>query len=133
MVRRIAAGVVTVALAGIVVAGIAMGEASADDRVRSIGSRLRCPVCQGESIIDSSTEISTAMLAKVDELVAEGRETGAIFQYFTDRYGDGILLDPRFSGSTIVLWLLPLVAAAAGIVLILGRLRRRPGNEEASS
>ena len=60
--RRWIAGVVTVALAVVVVAGLIIGEDTEQDRVRALGTRIKCPVCQGESIADSPSETATAML-----------------------------------------------------------------------
>jgi len=125
-VRRWLAGGVTVALAAVVAAAMIIGEETAADRVLALGARIKCPVCQGESIAESPSETSTAMMAVVAEKVAAGESDDQIIQYFTDRYGSGILLDPPFRGRTLALWLTPLAALATGVVLILGLRRRRP-------
>jgi cytochrome c-type biogenesis protein CcmH len=124
-VRRWLAGIVTAALAIVVVAGIVIGEETESDRVASLGTRIKCPVCQGEAIGESPAETATAMMEVVAERVAAGQTDQQIIDYFTSRYGDGILLDPPFSGRTLWLWLAPMAALAAGVLLILGR-RRRP-------
>ena len=131
--RGILAGVITLALAGIVVAGMVIGEDSHEDRVQSLGVRIMCPVCQGEAIGDSPSETARAMMEIVEERVAAGQSDSEITAYFVSRYGDGILLDPPFSGKTLALWLLPVVALVAGIVLILGRRRAPASGEEDSS
>ncbi|MBN2112589.1 MAG: cytochrome c-type biogenesis protein CcmH [Acidimicrobiia bacterium] len=123
--RRWLAGVCTVALAAVVVVAMIIGEDTAQDRVLALGTRIKCPVCQGESIAESPSETSTAMLSVVAEKVAAGESDGQIIEYFTDRYGSGILLDPPFRGRTLALWLTPLVALAGGVALILGLRRRR--------
>lgn len=123
--RRWIAGVITVAMAGVVLAAMIIGEDTAQDRVLALGTRIKCPVCQGESIAESPSETSTAMLAVVAEKVAGGESDDQIVRYFTDRYGSGILLDPPFRGRTLALWLTPLAALAAGVALILGLRRRR--------
>jgi cytochrome c-type biogenesis protein CcmH len=120
---------VTVALAGVVVAGLVMGEDTESDRIRALGARIKCPVCQGEAIVDSPSETARAMMDIVAERVEAGESDDQIITYFTSRYGDGILLDPPFKGRTLALWLLPLVALGAGIALILGR-RRTPSAEQ---
>jgi cytochrome c-type biogenesis protein CcmH len=126
--RRWLGAALTLALAVVVVVGIAMGEPSQDDRVRSLGSRIKCPVCQGEAIVDSPSETARAMMEIVAERVEAGQSDQQIVDYFTDRYGDGILLDPPVGGRTLVLWLLPLVALGAGVLLILGRRKKsEPG------
>ncbi|NQV05634.1 cytochrome c-type biogenesis protein CcmH [bacterium] len=115
----------------VIVAGIAVGEETETDRVQSLGSRIKCPVCQGEAIADSPSETARAMMEIVAERVADGQTDQEIVEYFTERYGNGVSLDPPFSGRTLVLWLLPFVAAGFGIVMILGRRRKFSDDEMA--
>lgn len=129
-IRRWAAGLVTVALAVVVVVGIVIGEDTESDRVRALGERIKCPVCQGEAIADSPSETAEAMMNVVAEKVAQGQTDDQIVEYFTARYGDGILLDPPFAGRTLLLWVLPVVALAAGVVLMLRRRRHAPARDE---
>ena len=117
--------VVTAALAGVVVVGLIMGDNRTEDRVAALGAAIKCPVCQGEAIVDSPSETAAAMLDVLEEKVAEGLTDDQVFAYFTDRYGDSIRLDPRFSAQTLLLWVSPLIAVAGGIWMILSR-RRRP-------
>ena len=128
-VRRILAGTVMAALAIVVVVGIVMGEDSERDRIQALGQRIKCPVCQGEPIADSPAETSTAMMDIVAERVAAGETDDQIIDYFVSRYGPGILLDPPFRGRTLAVWLLPVVALGAGIVMIMGR-RRSPARAQ---
>ncbi len=124
-VRKVITGVVTVALAAIVLVGIVVGDPTPQDRAQAIGSSIKCPVCQGEAIADSPSETATAMMEVVAEKVDEGLTDDQIFEFFRARYGDGILLDPPFGGRTLVLWLLPVAAVGAGVFMILGR-RQKP-------
>ena len=124
-IRKVIAGLVTVALAAIVLVGIVIGDATPQDRVQALGSSIKCPVCQGEAIADSPSETATAMMEVVAEKVDEGLSDDQIFEFFRARYGDGILLDPPFGGRTLALWLLPVAAVGAGVFMILGR-RQRP-------
>lgn len=111
----------TLLLAGVVSWGLVVGESSDRDRVEALGSRIRCPVCQGESIVDSPTPYARDILAFVEEKVEEGWTDEQILGYLENRFA-GIRLDPRFSGSTALLWLLPLGVAAAGVALACRRL-----------
>jgi cytochrome c-type biogenesis protein CcmH len=124
-IRKVIAGLVTVALAVVVLVGIVVGDPTPQDRVQAIGSSIKCPVCQGEAIADSPSETATAMMEVVAEKVDEGLTDDQIFEFFRARYGDGILLDPPFGGRTLLLWLLPVAAVGAGVFMILGR-RQRP-------
>ena len=126
--RKILAAIATIALAVIVIVGMIVGGDSQTDRARSLGARIKCPVCQGEAILDSPSETARAMMGIVEERVGTGQTDAQIIDYFTERYGDGILLDPRFEAATLLLWLLPAAALAGGVVMILGR-RRRPARE----
>lgn len=116
---------ITVALAAVVVVGLVLGDTRPEDRIETLSAKIKCPVCQGEAIGDSPSETSRAMVEIVREKVEAGETDGQIIDYFTARYGDGILLDPPFAGRTLVVWLLPLLAVAGGIWMILKR-RRQP-------
>lgn len=123
--RSLVGWVVTVVLASVVVVGLVMGDSAPQDRVDSLGSRIKCPVCQGEAIGDSPSETARAMVEIVEEKVAAGEMDSQIVAYFTARYGDGILLDPPFAGRTLLVWLLPVAAVAGGVWMIMTR-RRKP-------
>ncbi len=123
--RKLIGWVVTVGLAAIVAVGLVVGDATPEDRVASLGAAIKCPVCQGEAIIDSPSPTAKAMLEVVEEKVAAGESDQQIVAYFQDRFGDGIYLDPPFAGRTLLVWLIPLFAVAGGVWMILSR-RRKP-------
>ncbi|NIA24958.1 MAG: cytochrome c-type biogenesis protein CcmH [Gammaproteobacteria bacterium] len=123
--RQIIAGVITLVLAGIVVAGLIAGDSTPEDRVSSLGQRIKCPVCQGVTIGESPSETAQTMMAITREKVAAGWTDDQIIQYFEDRYNTAILVDPPFAGKTLLVWLLPGVALIAGVVLILSKMRSR--------
>jgi cytochrome c-type biogenesis protein CcmH len=45
-------------------------------------------------------------------------------QYFVDRYGEWILLEPRASGFNMLVYILPWLLVAAGIAVIVFAVRR---------
>ena len=121
---------VTLLLATVVVWGVVAGIAGAGtpDRVRQITSRLRCPVCQGESVADSPSQSAQDITTLVRQQVASGSTDSQIEQFFVNRYGDWILLDPPRRGTTLVLWAVPLLAVTGGAVALISLLepsRRR--------
>ena len=111
-------------LLGVVAAGLLLNAGPAPDRAYELQQRLRCPVCKTVSIAESQSDTAVAMRATVDEQIAAGRSDAEVITYFTDRYGSWVLMDPPAQGSTLPLWLIPLVAAAAGILVVA--TRRRP-------
>ncbi len=107
----------------IIIVGAIMGDASPEDRARAIGSRIMCPVCQGSAISNSPSETATTMMDKVEELVVAGWSDDQVLDYFRDRYGENIILDPVFGGKTLLVWLLPGAAFGVGVWMIMRRRR----------
>jgi len=108
-------------------------EVEVDAQVEVLTTRLRCPVCQGLNVAESRSEAALAMKARIRELVAQGYTQDQVVGYFTDRYGDWVLLEPPRTGVNWVLWSGPAGLLALGGVLIGFRLRRTaatPGRDE---
>lgn len=112
-----------VVLLGVAVAGLVFGTGRPTDRAYELEQRLRCPVCKSVSIAESMSDTAVAMRATVDEQIEAGRSDQEIVGYFTERYGDWVLLDPPADGDTLPLWLIPLGVAAVAGVLVLTRRR----------
>jgi cytochrome c-type biogenesis protein CcmH len=96
--------------------------------VYEIASQLRCVVCQNLSVADSPSETANQMRGVIRERLAAGERPDQVIQYFVDKYGEWILLEPRRHGFTLIVWLLPPLAAVAGIALaavLLVRWSRR--------
>jgi cytochrome c-type biogenesis protein CcmH len=102
-----------------------------DSRVHVIAAKLRCPVCQNESVADSPAELAAQMRALIREKLAAGETDEQILRYFVSRYGDWILLEPPRRGVLWVVWLAPGVALLGGAALVVSYLRRtiRPRRE----
>lgn len=124
-------GALTLVLAGVVVWGLIVGEPGEADRAGALGARIRCPVCQGESIADSPAGYARDMMVFVEERIAAGWSDEQILDHLERRFA-GIRLDPPWAGRTLLLWLAPLAAAGAGAALIVRRLRRPPSAAPAS-
>ena len=89
-------------------------DAGLETRARAISSELRCLVCQNQSIDDSHAPLARDLRVLVRQKLAAGESDDAILGFLVDRYGDFILLKPRFSSDTLLLWLSPFA------VLLLG-------------
>jgi len=111
-------------------AGPPLAGAQLEARTIALGSRMRCPVCQGLSITDSPSASALAMLAQVRDLLARGYSEEQVLDYFVGAYGEFVLLQPTARGFNLVVWLAPLAAIAIGAALIARRLRsaRRAGS-----
>lgn len=97
-------------------------------RAREIEGALRCPVCRSQSIRQSRSFMAEDMKRRIRELIAEGRSDDEIHDFFVERYGPWILLDPPKRGFNLAAWLLPgaaVVAGAVGLVLAARRWASR--------
>jgi cytochrome c-type biogenesis protein CcmH len=96
--------------------------------VHEIATKLRCVVCQNLSVADSPSEMANQMRAVVRERLAAGERPEQVIQYFVDKYGAWILLEPRSQGFTLLVWVLPPLALAVGLataVVLITRWTRR--------
>jgi cytochrome c-type biogenesis protein CcmH len=96
-------------------------------RAREISKGLRCLVCLNENIDDSNAGLASDIRILLRERLTAGDTDAEAVQYLVDRYGEFVLLKPRFSASNMVLWL-----AGPGLLLIGGIgawvfIRRRSG------
>ncbi len=94
-------------------------------QVRQIAVNIRCPICTGVPITESTNDISREMLRDVREQVAAGRSARDVYAYFSARYGNFVLLDPPKEGSNLLLWGAPLAALGGGGAVLWLFLRRR--------
>lgn len=85
-----------------------------DARAKTVSSRLRCPVCQGESIQDSPAELSAQMRTLVREQIVAGKTDAEIFDYFVQKYGQWILLEPKAQGINLIVYWVPVLFLFAG-------------------
>lgn len=99
-------------------------------QARGIFRDVRCLVCQNESIDDSEAELAQDLRRIVREQVSAGKSDTEIKTFLTDRYGEFVLLTPRFSLGNLVLWAGPFLIVLLGGALLFARLRNRPLDAE---
>ena len=102
----------------------AAAPADIDDRTREIATELRCVVCQNLSVADSPSEMAQQMRAIVREQVQAGKSSDEIKEFFVSKYGEWVLLRPKTTGFSALLWILPYVALGIGVVAALCFIRR---------
>ena len=103
-------------------------------RARALHAELRCMVCQGQSIADSSAPLAQDMRAIVRERIAGGASDDDVRGFLTDRYGDYVLLDPPVKPETYALWFGPAAVFVAGAAIAVALVRRaRAGAREAGT
>jgi cytochrome c-type biogenesis protein CcmH len=131
--------VLAAALAGVICMGAAadpserLTDPAQEARARAIFADVRCLVCQNESIDDSEAELARDLRMVVRQQVKTGKSDAEIKRFLTDRYGEFVLLTPRFSLPNLVLWGGPFLVVVFGAGLLISRLRTRSGDEELSA
>ncbi len=106
-------------------AGFSLAQNAAEDaRVQALAKQIRCPICQGLSITESSTDFSRSMLNELKDRVKQGETDDSIRDYFVSKYGRVVLLDPPKSGSDLIVWGAPLVILFGGAAALFSYLRR---------
>lgn len=101
-------------------------------RARDVSKALRCVVCQNESIDDSNAELAKDMRLLVRERIRSGDSNQAVLDYMVERYGDFVLLRPRWQPTTIALWVAPAVLLVLGVVTVRRTVRRKAAAEPAA-
>lgn len=101
------------------------GGEALDELTARVASRLRCPVCRNQSVLESSATLAREMQSEIRRRLADGETPEEVEEYFVSRYGEWILLKPRPRGLNLLVYLLPAVALVAGGLLVWGWLRRR--------
>ena len=87
---------------------------SIDDEAREISYLLMCPVCQGQSVAESNSELAKDMRSIIREKLEAGESKEQIINYFVNRYGESILGYPPVKGVNLLLWILPALAVVLG-------------------
>lgn len=107
----------------------ASAEESLSPQALELSNGLNCPVCEGQSVRDSNSQLARDMRRTVQEMLDEGHTEEEVYDYFVDRYGVGILREPPKSGFFMTLWWAPIIGIAIG-ALVLGTFvtQRRRGD-----
>lgn len=122
-VRNRLAWIVTAALAVFVLVLTLTAPDPDEDRARALGSLIRCPVCQGESIADSPSQTARDMMNLIQQRIDQGLSDEQIIDELLASYSGALLLDPPIGGATLWVWLAPIGALVVGLVLIARRVR----------
>jgi cytochrome c-type biogenesis protein CcmH len=95
-------------------------------RARDISEHLRCLVCQNETIDDSNASLAKDLRLLVRERLTQGDSNEQTIQYVVDRYGEFVLLRPRVSGVTLILWFGPFLLLLGAGYYFFRSWRDRP-------
>jgi cytochrome c-type biogenesis protein CcmH len=95
-------------------------------RARALSKELRCMVCQNQSIDESEAPLARDLRVLVRERLQAGESDQQVIHFLVARYGEFVLLRPRFSWHTALLWFGPatiLIIGAYGVLVLARRYR----------
>lgn len=95
-----------------------------EERARNLSKEIRCMVCQNQSIDNSDASVAKDLRLLIRERIVAGDSDAQVLNYLVGRFGEFVLLKPRFSGANLVLWATPILALLFGIYLFVAIIRR---------
>lgn len=101
-----------------------MADPAQEARARTLQKELRCLVCQGESLDESTAPLAVDLRHLIREHLRAGETDDQIKQFLVSRYGDFILMKPPFDNATYALWLTPFAVLIAGVGVSIWVVRR---------
>lgn len=93
------------------------------ERTMEISRELRCPICDGQAVADSQSQLAHDMRDTIEQQVQAGQSNDEIKDYFVARFGEEVLLEPSKSGINLTLWWIPVVVLLLGAAVIVLYLR----------
>lgn len=107
-----------------------LSDPALEARARSLSAQLRCLVCQNQSIDDSNADLARDLRILVRERLVAGDSDAQVIDFVVARYGEFVLLRPRFSMQNALLWGAPALILLAGGAFALVRARRQSTTAE---
>lgn len=96
-----------------------------EKRLINLSEKLRCLVCQNESLASSHAELAEDLRREVREMIEKGMTDKEITDYLVARYGDFVLYDPPVKETTMLLWYGPFGLLLIGLAVLFYQLRKR--------
>ncbi len=102
-----------------------LADPALEARARGLSAQLRCMVCQNQSIDDSNAELARDLRLLVRERITDGDSDQQVIDYVVSRYGEFVLLKPRLSAHTYLLWGAPIALFVIGVIAMAVYARSR--------
>ena len=96
-----------------------------EKRVRALSQKLRCPMCQNETLADSPAGVAVDLRNQIREQMKAGKTEEEIVAFLTARYGDFVLYEPPVRPTTYLLWFGPFVLLIGGLFLLYRYVKKR--------
>ena len=105
-------------------------DSNLEKRARIISNSLRCLVCRNENIDESNAELARDLRILVRERLLVGETDKEIINYVVGRYGEYVLLKPKFNLTNVLLWLCGPIMLIFGFFFAFLSFGKNKSNEE---
>ena len=95
-----------------------------DDQVHDIAKQMNCPTCAGRNLADCPTDTCKQWKDEIRSQLVAGKSANEILAYFNDRFGPTVMQEPPKEGAVLIVWVVPVIAAALLLVAGLWAVRR---------
>ena len=106
-------------------AEVSLPDARQEAQAVALMDSIRCVVCQGQPISGSNADLAGDMRRIIRERIAAGESPEQVRGWLVGKYGDWVTFKPQVKPATLPLWIVPLLALLAGLMLVARRLRTR--------
>lgn len=104
-------------------AQVSLPDPAKERQAAALMDTIRCVVCQGQPVSGSEADLAGDMRRIIRERIAAGESPDQVRAWLVGKYGDWVSFKPVLKAATLPLWLLPLLALAVGLSLVLRRLK----------
>tara|TARA_B100000676_G_C18019015_1_gene811423 strand:- start:613 stop:990 length:378 start_codon:yes stop_codon:yes gene_type:complete len=102
---------------------ISINGAYSENKIYDISNELMCPVCQGQTVAESNSQLALSMKEVIKLQVSEGKTKKEILNYFISQYGETILAKPPIKGLNLILWIFPPIILVLSLVFWIFNVR----------
>ena len=102
-----------------------LADPALEARARALSEGLRCMVCQNQSIDESDADLARDLRILVRQRLVAGDTDQQVMDYVVSRYGEFVLLKPRFELRNALLWGTPVILLLVGGIFIAMTARSR--------
>ena len=99
-----------------------------ENRYTALIGDIRCPVCQGQSIGGSNSDLASDLREQVREMILNKRSDKDIYLFMVERYGDFVIFKPPINIKTYLLWFAPLLLLFLCLIYLFRVTRNKKQN-----
>ena len=103
-----------------------------ESRYTQLIENIRCPVCQGQSIGGSNSDLAKDLRGKVREMILDNQSDSEIYSFMVERYGDFVVYKPPVSPKTYLLWFAPLLVLLLSLIYLIRSTREKTDKQVVS-